>query len=53
LPEGPRQMREGSGGCHQQAQDFHAARVGQQFDLAKSVQSLNVLHMIKFFLNCK
>ena len=53
LPKRPRQMREGSGGCHQQAQDFHPARIGQQFDLAKSVQGFDAIHTIKFFLNCK
>ena len=46
-------MRERGGGGHQQAQNLHAARVRQEFDLIKDVQGFDLFHYDKGKLNCE
>ncbi len=45
LPQSFCKLREGRGFGHQQAQDVHAAGVGQQFDLFEGVQGLDFFHV--------
>src|SRR5512139_3318751 len=44
LSHRPRELRERGGGSHQQAQNLHAAGIGQKLDIPERMNSLNFLH---------
>jgi hypothetical protein len=48
LFQNQRKVCEGGGGIHQQAQNFHAARVCQEFDLLKRLNGLNGFHFFGY-----